>query len=63
MATLAVLAALLVIYGGAYVWARATHRLVRYSGGVIQSGGWGLSPWDFVFLPATFTEQQVRRLL
>ena len=54
-----------VMYSGVYIWARATHKLVRYSGGFIARpnamSGWGFTTWEFVFAPLVWTEEQVRR--
>ena len=52
-------------YGGAYAWARATHRLVRYTTGSIARpqvwSGKGVDWWEVVFSPATAAERRLRR--
>ena len=57
----------LLAYSGTYVWARATHELVRYSGGVIARpnahSGLGFTWWEIVFFPAAAAEERVRRAL
>jgi hypothetical protein len=58
LATLAVLAALLMLYGGAYFWARASHRLVRSSGDSIH----GNRALEAVFAPVIFAEGTFRWL-
>ena len=53
-----------VMYSGVYIWARATHKLVRYSGNFIARPntmpGGGVTTWEFVFAPLTWTEEHVR---
>ena len=52
-------------YGGTYVFARVTHRLVNYGGGIIARpnmlSGFGYSWWEIAFYPATELESFVRR--
>ncbi|MEZ4314924.1 MAG: hypothetical protein R3F14_43475 [Polyangiaceae bacterium] len=54
-------AVLLGAYLGGYAWARATHRLVHYSGGSVQGPrahiGFGFTTWEMVFLPALIAEE------
>lgn len=54
-----------IMYSGVYIWARAAHKLVRYSGGFIARpnamSGWGFTTWELVFAPLTWTEEQVRK--
>lgn len=67
LASLLLLAALAMpclLYGSAYVLARATHRLVNYGDGHIMRAhamsGFGFSWWEVAFLPATYTEEVFR---
>lgn len=54
-------------YGGAYVGARVSHRLVRQHPGIIARpnafGGWGFTAWELAFAPATWLEEHARELV
>ena len=56
------------LYGMAYVFARATHRLVRYTDdwitrpNALGGPGVGFSVWEIVFWPLTTLEEFVRQL-
>jgi hypothetical protein len=67
--TLVALALPCVTYGGAYVWARATLRLVFYSngyGGFVARphvlSGIGFSLWELIFAPLAWAEGALRSL-
>ena len=51
------------LYVGAYVAARATHRLVRYGGFIARPNalsGIGSSPYEIAFAPLVWLEVEVR---
>jgi len=52
------------LYVGVYFFARASHRLVHYSGGFIArpnaTQGIGWSDWELAFAPLAITEELVR---
>jgi hypothetical protein len=64
---LALLALPVVLYGGTYLYARASHRLVHYAGGFIARPnamhGIGWTTWELVFAPAAWVEVTVRDAL
>jgi hypothetical protein len=53
-------------YCAAYVWARATHRLVNYGSFVARPNamsGIGWSYWELAFFPLVQAESSIRSLL
>lgn len=53
-------------YCGAYLWARATHRLVNYGSFIARPNamsGIGWSDWELAFFPLIQAETSVRSLL
>lgn len=64
MLVLALLLLPIGLYVGVYFFARASHRLVHYSGGFIArpnaTQGIGWSDWELAFAPLTITEELVR---
>lgn len=60
---LVLIAALPVLYGAGYVWARLTHRLVWYGSFVARpnaGSGIGFSDFELFFAPLTFSEEVIR---
>lgn len=64
-ALLLVPAVAVALYVGAYGYARASHRLVRYGGGFIAgphvTQGIGFTAWELAFAPLTWAEATARR--
>lgn len=53
-------------YCAAYVWARATHRLVNYGSFIARphaGSGIGWSDWELAFFPLTTAESTIRNLV
>ena len=65
----AILFGAITLYGSLYVYARVTHKLVRYSyafigrPGAMSGFGFVLDPWELCFLPLSTLEMFVRKLL